>query len=182
MLFISTRAEELFVAPESGAEWAWAAIYRDLVGPVTGYLAARGAADPDDLCSETFLQIARDIDSFEGDEGRFRSWVFTVAHHRLLDARRAAGRRPRSAALVEPWAELEGGNAEDEAMERLAEAEVLSALERLTEDQRAVLALRVIGDLSLEQTAHVLGRRPGAIKALQRRGLSAMQRELEATE
>ena len=167
---------------KSGAEWAWAAIYRDLVGPVTGYLFARGAADADDLASETFFQVARDIASFEGEERGFRSWVFAIAHHRLLDSRRAAQRRPRVTALVEPVPEPAGGNTEDEALDRLATAQVLAALERLTEDQRAVLALRVIGDLSLEQTAQVLARRTGAVKALQYRALLALQREIENPE
>ena len=167
---------------KAGAEWAWTAIYRDLVGPVTGYLAARGALDPDDLASETFLQVARDIASFAGDESGFRSWLFTVAHHRLLDSKRAADRRPRPSALVEAVSEPEGGNTEDEALSRLATAQVLSALERLTEDQRAVLALRIIGDLSLAETARVLGRRAGAVKALQHRALLALQREIEGKE
>ena len=167
---------------KSGAEWAWAALYRDLVGPVTGYLAARGAQDPDDLASETFLQVARDIASFAGDESGFRSWLFTIAHHRLLDSKRAAGRRPRPTALVEPLSEPEGGNAEDEALSRLATARVLSALERLTEDQRMVLSLRIIADLSLAETARVLGRRTGAVKALQHRALLALKREIEGEE
>ena len=75
------------------AEWAWAAIYRDLAGSVKGYFAVRGAADAEDLASETFLQIARDIQTFEGDESGFRSWVFVIAHRRLIDSWRAAGRR-----------------------------------------------------------------------------------------
>jgi RNA polymerase sigma-70 factor (ECF subfamily) len=164
---------------KSGADWAWATIYRELVGPVTGYLAARGAEDPDDLASETFLQVARDIASFQGDESGFRSWLFTIAHHRLLDSKRAAGRRPRPSTLIDPKSEQEGGNTEEEALERISTSEVLSALERLTQDQRTVIALRIIGDLSLEQTAQVLGRRPGAVKALQHRAVLALQREIE---
>jgi RNA polymerase sigma factor (sigma-70 family) len=169
-------------AAKSGAEWAWAAIYRDLAGPVTGYLASRGAVDPDDLASETFFQVARDIASFAGDESGFRSWLFTIAHHRLLDAKRAADRRLRPTALVEPVCHCEGGNTEDEAMGRLATAQVLSALERLTEDQRMVLALRIVGDLSLAETAQVLRRRAGAVKTLQHRALLALKREIEAGE
>lgn len=162
-----------------GADWAWATIYRGLVGPVTGYLAARGAGDPDDLASETFLQAARDIASFEGDESGFRSWLFTIAHHRLLDSKRATDRRPRPSAFVEPASEQQGGNTEEEALDHVLTGEVLSALERLTEDQRTVLALRIIGDLSLEQTAKVMKRRPGAVKALQHRAILALRREIE---
>jgi RNA polymerase sigma factor (sigma-70 family) len=165
----------VLMAAQCGAEWAWAALYRDLAGAVRGYFRARGATDPEDLASETFFQIARDIQSFKGDESGFRSWVFVIAHRRLVDSWRAAGKQPRIAARVDPGNEAQGGNTEDEALERISTSEVLAALRRLTEDQRAVLALRIVGGLSAEQTAEVLGRRAGAVRALQHRGLLALQ-------
>ena len=169
----------ILTAAKSGAEWAWAALYRDLAGSVRGYFTARGAADAEDLASETFLQVARDILSFEGDEQGFRSWVFVIAHRRLIDSWRAAGKRPRCTPLDEPLCDVQGGNTEDEALDRIATEEVLEALRQLTEDQRAVLALRIIGGLSAEQTAEVLGRRAGAVRALQHRGLLALQQLIE---
>lgn len=174
--------DRVLAAAKSGAEWAWAAIYRDLAGPVTGYLAARGAAEPEDVASEAFLQVARDVASFEGDEAGFRSWLFVIAHRRLVDSWRAAGRRPHPVALADFQSEPEGGNTEDEAVDRLATAELLSEFERLTDDQRAVIALRIIGNLTLAETAKVLGRRIGAIKALQRRAILALQAALDYLE
>ena len=53
------------------------------------------------------------------------------------------------------------------------------ALEVLTEEQRDVLSLRVIGNLTLEETAVVVGKRVGAVKALQRRALIALREHLE---
>lgn len=50
----------------SGAEWAWASLYTELAGPVTGYLASRGASEPEDTTSEVFLQVARNIQGFVG--------------------------------------------------------------------------------------------------------------------
>jgi RNA polymerase sigma factor (sigma-70 family) len=172
----------ILTAAKSGGEWAWAALYRDLAGAVRGYFSARGATDPEDLASETFLQIARDILSFEGDEQGFRSWVFVIAHRRLVDSWRAAGSRPRLAPLDEPVRDVQGGNTEDEALDRIATDQVLKALGKLTEDQRAVLALRVVGGLSAEQTGIVLGRRAGAVRALQHRGLLALQHMIEDPE
>ncbi|OFW65297.1 MAG: hypothetical protein A2Y74_05710 [Actinobacteria bacterium RBG_13_63_9] len=67
-------------------------------------------------------------------------------------------------------------------MDRLATAELLSEFERLTDDQRAVIALRIIGNLTLAETAKVLGRRIGAIKALQRRAILALQAALDYLE
>lgn len=165
----------ILAAAKSGAEWAWADIYRDMAGHVTAYLAARGAAEPEDLTSEVLLQVARDIASFHGDESGFRSWVFVIAHRRLIDSWRAAGRRPYPTVILEGVAEPPGGNAEEEALERLRTSELLSAFERLTEDQRTVLALRIIGGLTVAETAKVLERREGAVKALQRRALLTLK-------
>jgi RNA polymerase sigma-70 factor (ECF subfamily) len=54
-------------------------------------------------------------------------------------------------------------------------------LARLSPDQQSVVLLRIIGDLTVQQVAGVLGKSPGAVKALQRRALATVEREL-ATE
>jgi RNA polymerase sigma factor (sigma-70 family) len=173
---------ELLEGAREGSEAAWAEIYRWLAPVLVGYLRANGAPEPEDTLSEVFLQVARDLPRFEGDERGFRSWVFTIAHHRLIDARRASARRP-----VEPVPETpephepdatEVGDAAEEALARIGLDEVHRVLEALSEDQRAVLLLRVLGDLTVAEVASALGKRPGAVKALQRRGLAAVRREL----
>ncbi len=169
----------LLEAARSGAEWAWAELYRELAGPVTGYLASRGASEPEDLTSETFLQVARHLHSFSGDLGQFRSWVFVIAHRRLLDDRRKASRRPQ---LVEIDNEPPAGDAEAEAMERLVTAEVRAAFELLSETQRDVLSLRIIAGLTLAETAEVVGKKVGAVKAVQRRAIISLQSKLESEE
>lgn len=166
-------------AAKDGAEWAWESIYRDFAGPVTGYLRSRGASDPDDLSSEVFFQVARDIHRFEGDESSFRSWLFVIAHRRLVDDRRARSRTLDTVDEDSRDIETEGGDVEAEFMEQLALSRVEDMLETLTEDQRHVLALRIIGDLTLEETAEVMSKRVGAIKALQRRALQSIKRQLE---
>jgi RNA polymerase sigma factor (sigma-70 family) len=172
------RFEELLAAARHGDEGAWAEIFRDLAPLVLGYLRSNNAPDPEDTLGEAFLQVARDIERFEGDQRRFRAWVFTIAHHRLIDSRRHAARRP-----VEPVAEppepSEGAeDAAEEALARIGADEVRRVLAGLTEEQRAVLMLRVIGDLTIDEVARAIGKRPGAVKALQRRGLAAARREL----
>lgn len=163
-------------AAKTGAEWAWDRLYAELAGPVTGYLASRGAADPEDLAGETFLQVARNIHAFDGSESSFRSWVFVIAHRRLIDSRRSNGRRPASAPLdIDPV----GGNVEAEAMERLATSDMVTAFKVLTDEQREVLALRVVANLTLEETAEVVGKSLGAVKALQRRALETMRETME---
>lgn len=165
-------------AAKSGADWAWSALYRDLWGPVAGYLGSRGAADPEDLASEVFLKVARAIHDFDGGEASFRSWVFVIAHRSLIDQRRRSSRRLRET-LVPVAADYEGGNVEDDAIDWLVSKELLAAFDNLTLDQRDVLALRMIGGLTLDQTAQVLDKKVGAVKALQRRALAAVQKILE---
>jgi RNA polymerase sigma-70 factor (ECF subfamily) len=171
--------ESALGAAKDGEEWAWALIYRDLAGPVTGYLASRGAREPEDLAAETFLQVARNIRSFEGGESAFRSWVFVIAHRRLIDVRRAQGRRPETTSMSRDGIEQVGGDVEGEAIDALVTAEMSTAFGRLTDDQRDVLALRIIGNLTLEETADVVGKRIGAVKAIQRRALLALKRHLD---
>jgi RNA polymerase sigma-70 factor (ECF subfamily) len=175
----TTDFETRLDAAKSGREWAWADLYRELAGPVTGYLASRGATDPEDLASETFLQVARNIQSFEGDEASFRSWVFVIAHRRLLDSRRARQRRPETASLLESTADSSGGDVEEEALQTLVSEELRHAFGQLTDVQGDVLALRILGRLTLEETAQILGKRVGAVKAAQRRGLIALQQRLD---
>jgi RNA polymerase sigma-70 factor (ECF subfamily) len=168
---------EILDAAKSGAEWAWEDLYRELAGPVTAYLRSRGAADPDDVASETFLQVARNIKTFDGDYESFRSWIFVIAHRRLLDSRRAISRRPKTVSddarlYVVPDVQ----QVDAEAMDLISTARMEELFDRLTENQRDVLALRVIGDLTVEQTADALGKRVGAVKALQRRALASLRR------
>ncbi len=169
----------MLAAARTGAEWAWAAIYRELSPPVLGYLRARRALEPEDLLGEVFLQVVRDLGRFDGAEPEFRSWVFAIAHHRLLDDRRRRGRRP-----VEPVPtyalpeEATTADSEQEMLARVGDEEVRRLLSSLSDDQQSVLLLRVLGDLTVEEVARTVGKRPGAVKALQRRGLAAIKREL----
>lgn len=168
--------DQILVSARAGSDSAWAAIYRDLVPGVLGYLRARGAQDADDLMGEAFLQVVRDLPGFDGDEREFRAWVFVIAHHRLLDDARRRARRPVEAAELSTD-ELRSGD-EDEALESVAAERVRQLIAQLSPDQRDVLLLRIIGDLTVEETARVVGKSEGAVKALQRRGLTVIREAL----
>src|SRR2546425_1848405 len=95
---VGEQFEGVLDAARAGAEWAWRILYESLAPSVLGYLRARGAPDPEGVCGEVFCQLVRDIHRFKGDEAGFRSWVFVMAHHRLLDDLRRRKRRPESPA------------------------------------------------------------------------------------
>ena len=173
--------QSVLIAAVEGAEWAWSELYHEYAGRVRGYLRSRGAVDPDDLVGDVFLQIARNLESFTGDEAAFRSWLFMVAHHRLIDERRRNGRRPVD--RVDEPSRLERPANVDVAQEAVATVsgdELYQLLGALTEDQRTVLVMRMIGGLTLAETAQALDKQLGAVTQLQRRGLAALRRQLEA--
>jgi RNA polymerase sigma-70 factor (ECF subfamily) len=177
--------DAVLTAAHVGAPWALERMFTALAPAVTGYLRVQGSAEPEDLTSEVFVAILRNLRNFQGDEAGFRSWVFTIAHRRLLDERRRRARRPPPESLTDRAEALERESpaAADDVegtIERSLEAERVRALcERLVPDQRDVLLLRLLGDLSIEQIAGALGKSNGAVKALQRRGLAAASRLLE---
>jgi RNA polymerase sigma factor (sigma-70 family) len=145
-------------------------VYLELAPAVLGYLRAQQVPDPEDVLGEVFLQVARDLHRVRGDEAAVRRWVFRVARNRVIgDARRRA-RRPRVAsdAVPEMPARAHG---------EPFDAALVAALQRLTPDQREVIVLRFVADLSLEAVARITHRRVGGVKALQHRALA----ELAAT-
>jgi len=172
------RFTALLEAARQGSEAAWQELYAGLAPGLLGYLRANNAPEPEDVLSEVFLQVARDIASFDGEEAGFRSWVFTVAHHRLIDARRHSARRPLELYPDPPEPSVRADDAAEEALAKIGADEVHRLLATLSEDQRTVLLLRVVGDMSIEDVAKAVGKRPGAVKALQRRGLAAVKRHL----
>jgi RNA polymerase sigma factor (sigma-70 family) len=171
------RFQELLEAAQGGREEAWAAIYGDLGPALLGYLRAEGAAEPEDLLGEVFLQMVRDIAVFAGVEAQFRAWAFSIAHHRLVDDRRYRARRPVEPAPPEALEESPG-RYEGPGGEGVADRRIGDALRRLPEQQRTVVLLRVLGDLSVAEVARVLGKTPGAVKAAQQRAMSSLKRQL----
>jgi RNA polymerase sigma factor (sigma-70 family) len=168
--------ERLLAAARQGDEPAWTRLYLDLAPVLTGYLAGQGCPSAEDVTSETLLQVVRDLSRFDGDESRFRSWVFTIAHHRLIDARRKAQARPSDPTEDEVLEECGPRiTFEDETIAHLGPSELDHLLHATTPDQRDVLLLRYVADLSLHEVADVLGKGYDAVKALHRRGLDALR-------
>jgi RNA polymerase sigma factor (sigma-70 family) len=170
---------ETLAAAQAGDQAALEVLYRDLAPAVLGYLRAQGAKDAEDLTSETFVGMVRGLPRFQGDERAFRSWLFSIAHRRVLDERRVLARRPVELVAPTEVPEEPGGDVEGEALASIGTLWAREAIARLTPDQRDVVLLRVLGDLSLDDVGRILGRSVGAVKSLQRRGLVALARNLD---
>ena len=154
-------------------------IYRLLAGQVASYLRWHRATDPDGLTNDVFAQVHRNLPRFEGDQHGFRSWVFTIAHHRMIDDRRRANRQPQLQDDLDAAEHVGLGDVEDDAFAVLAHDRVRDLLTVLSPDQRDVVLLRIIADLSVEEVARMLDKREGAIKALQHRALATLRRHLD---
>jgi RNA polymerase sigma factor (sigma-70 family) len=172
--------DDVLAAAQAGAPWAFEVLYRDLAPSVTGYLRLHGAAEPDDLASETFIGVFTGLSGFTGDEAALRGWVFTIAHRRLVDDWRRRSRRPQIADDPGDLTAFLGGDVEDDALAGLGTEVVHRLCAELPDDQRSVLLLRILADLTIEQIAQAMGRSVGATKALQRRGLRTLRTRLES--
>ncbi len=171
----------ILAAACAGGEWAWRELYEAVAPQLTRYLRARGVPEPDDVVGETFVKVVRYIDGFDGDEAAFRAWVFTIGRNLVVDDLRKRMRRPVD---VVPDDQLlkaaPRGDAEDDAMRRLTTVHVEEVLAHLSIDQRDVLLLRILGGLTIGEIAPVVGKKEGAVKMLQARGLAAIRKQISA--
>jgi RNA polymerase sigma factor (sigma-70 family) len=169
---------ELVEHAREGCPVSFERIYKLLAGQVASYLRWHRATDPDGLTNDVFVQVHRNLPTFEGDDKRFRAWLFTIAHHRMIDDRRHANRQPRVQGEVSEEAVVHG-DVEEDALAVLAHDEVRTLVAVLSPDQRDVVLLRIVADLSVEDVARLLHKREGAVKALQHRALAALRRHLD---
>lgn len=178
---LGAQFDGILAAAQAGGEWAVAALYRELHPAVLRYLRSRAGQDAEDLASETWLDVAKGLPGFSGSETAFRSWVFTIAHRRLVDHRRTVARRPGSTAGEEAVAALPA--ADDPAAAALDEVTGDEAVRRLAEllspEQAEIVLLRVVGGLTTEEVARITGRRPGTVRVLQHRALRRLAKRLQ---
>jgi RNA polymerase sigma-70 factor, ECF subfamily len=170
------------LAAQAGDETAFRTVYRAVHPRLLGYVRTLvGDPDAEDVASEAWLQIARDLERFSGDADRFRGWAARIARNRALDHIRMRGRRP---ATVADDTELTGRPAESdtagEAIESLATGSTLSLIARLPQDQAEAVVLRVVVGLDAKTAAKTLGKRPGAVRTAAHRGLKRLAELLDA--
>jgi RNA polymerase sigma-70 factor (ECF subfamily) len=173
--------DDVLPAAQAGEAWALRRVYEELAPAVHGYLRARGADDPEDLTSEVFVTVFPRLGTVTGGAAGLRTFAFSVAHARLVDELRRRGRRQPTKEYDVSTDPRVTPSAEEEALVGLQGERVLALLHTLSSDQRDVLTMRILGDLTVEQVATALGRSQGAVKQLQRRGLLALRSQLEAS-
>jgi RNA polymerase sigma factor (sigma-70 family) len=139
--------------------------------PVLSFLrAAVGPSDADDCFQETFIAALRAYDRMDGRHPR--AWVMTIARRKAIDHHRARARRP------EPRAELDDPGVTDEH----PDGEVWAAVGRLSEAQRAAVALRYAAGLSHREIGATLGCSEAAARRRVADGLSALRQTIDREE
>lgn len=157
---------------------AFRELYLALAPAVAGYLRSHGSSDPEALTSEVFLTVHRRLPELTGGARGLRTFVFSVAHARIVDELRTRSRAPQLLGYDAADDPRSAPSAEDQALVGLATHTAIEMLSKLAESQREVLALRVVAGLTLEETAEATGRTVGAVKQLQRRGLVALRAQV----
>ncbi|MGW1166716.1 RNA polymerase sigma factor [Streptomyces sp. NPDC002550] len=164
---------------QDGDETAFAVAYRIVQPGLLGYLRGLVGEDAEDVASEAWLEIARDLGRFKGDGAGFRGWTATIARHRALDHLRRRRVRPQAAPLEQDALELPGRlDTHDQALESLSTARALELVRTLPSDQAEAVMLRVVVGLDGPAAARVLGKRPGAVRTAAHRGLKRLARQL----
>ncbi len=164
----------------AGDERAFGQLWRDLNPPLVRYLRVLAPDIADDVASETWLEVVRGLPRFSGEESAFRSWVFTIARYRMVDARRRAARQPVSPVPTELLTESETAvDTADVALEALSTEAALALIGSLPPDQAEVVALRVVGNLDVGHVAEIVGKRPGTVRVLCHRGLRRLAERLD---
>lgn len=158
---------------------AFGMLYDRYVTAVHAYcfrlLGNRQAAE--DATAETFTKALAGLARFDprSGNGSFRGWLFTIAHHAAMDTLR---RRPAHP-LAAGWETADPGPLpEERIVADEAARELHAALATLTDDQRAIMQLRLAG-LSAPEVAQVLGRTPQAIKSTQFRAITQLRKRLQ---
>lgn len=167
---------ETLGAARAGDPTAVATLWRDFNPRLVTYLTARDRDGAEDLASETWIKVSRGLARFQGNEIEFRAWLFTVARHTLIDWHRRRKRHPDlatdpAALLAMDRRGVEGRDVESRAIEALQTEASLRFVRRLPRDQADAILLRVVAGLDTKQVAKIMGRRTGAVRVLQHRGL-----------
>lgn len=180
---VPTGSEDVAAAvrrAQGGEADAFAALYDRYVDVVYRYVFFRVADKSlaEDLTSETFLRALRRIESFHWQGRDFGAWLVTIARNLVADHYKSGRFR-----LEVTTADILDADQAEEGPERgvldaLTSAAVLTAVRQLGADQQECVVLRFLQGLSVAETAQIMNRKEGAIKALQYRAVRSLARLL----
>lgn len=171
--------EEVLRRARTGDAGAMGELYRGFAQPMLSYLGTqvRRREDAEDLVGEVFLSAVRDLKRFDGDASGFRAWLYRIATNRAIDLARRQDRRPEQL-FREVADHADDADPERDAIAASERAALWAAVRGLPAQQRLIIGLRLAGGLTSVEIAQIVGKRVGAVKALQHRALANLTRAL----
>ena len=159
---------------------AFGMLYDEYVDQIFRYVYYKvgNLTESQDLTGQTFLKAFENIDSFEMRDVAFSSWLYRIAHNLVVDFFRRESKRESVPIDDQPPTASPRGNPVESVLADLESERLYKAMHKLTHNQREVLVLKFIDNLSNAQVAEIMGISVGAVKSTQKRGLLALNRIL----
>jgi len=176
----STRMRALVELAQGGDTEAFGQLYDRYVTGVFRYIYFRVGSTQlaEDLTAETFLRALRSLHTFQWKGKDFSAWLTTIARNLINDHFKS--RRVRSEFSTDSFPDRPdtGRGPEEDVLSSLSNEELMQAVANLPDDQRDCVLMRFVQELSIAETAQVLGRSEGAIKQLQLRAVRSLAKML----
>jgi RNA polymerase sigma-70 factor (TIGR02952 family) len=159
-------------AQEGDAE-AFGELYDHYVTMVHRYVYHRvgDRATAEDVTSETFVRALRRIDSLSFQGRDVGAWLVTIARNIILDHVKSSRYRLEVATADMRDADRATDGPEDAVLAHLTNQQLLACVQQLGSEQQECIVLRFLQGLSVSETAQIMGKKDGAIKALQHRAV-----------
>ena len=144
------------------------------------YLRVEDQQTAEDIAANVFLKAWEKLEAYEQRGVPFRAWLFRIARNAVIDHYRTRKEVAPLEAIVNTFDENAQSVSENVGT-RLEAQKIMKSMEQLTDDQRNVLTLKLVHGLNTQEVAKALGKRQGAVRALQMRGLQALAKLLESS-
>lgn len=176
------EAPEVVTRAQAGDPDAIAELYERYWGLVYRFCYRRTSNThlAEDLATDVFVRLIKRIDTFEWQGKEVSAWLLVVARNIIADRfkskpyqKEVLSGGPADYALEYSAA---GAPPEDVATDAITHATVLRMMDRLSPDQRQVLHLRFLREMSMEEAAAAMGKEVSSVKALQFRAVRTMRR------
>jgi RNA polymerase sigma-70 factor (ECF subfamily) len=173
----------LVEAAKQGDEHAIAALYRKHADNVYRYIQSRVNNRPlaEDMTSDVFVRAIEKLPAYEQRGIPFLGWLYHLAHGLVVDYYRKQSRR-QPAQSIDDMTIASDHNPEQAAFKNIRHEQLLHHIRKLTPEQQQVVSLRFLQGYDLRETAALMGKQIGAVKALQLRALRSLAKHLEPTQ
>jgi RNA polymerase sigma-70 factor (ECF subfamily) len=157
---------------------AFAKLYEDNFDRIFRYIAIKvgNRMEAEDLTQQVFMKALKAISSYKWREVPFSAWLYKIASNQVVDYIRKKSRQPETE-LNEDITATE--DRPYKTAEKKMELEELSqALKKLTALQQEVISLRFSWEMPIAEVASIMGKKEGAIKALQHSAIKALRKHM----